>query len=217
MNNQTKIKTVVIYGDSISTKEIGEGGYERFLKEQLQIPTIYNHAIGASGLTSTTPNNLSLLLDNPETIHENAELIIIWHGTNDWYWGSDLGQDQDMACDSFIGAINIVVNRLRTASPNAVIVWLTPLSRLETPDQCSMSGDAWTTQNKIGLTLKDYDTAVREAGRRLCFPVIDMRVLSGFHMESAHIFQPDGVHPSACGCKRIASVLSNQINLLSFE
>ena len=58
----TPIKTVAIYGDSISTRDY-DGGYEPLLKESLSLDTVYNHSIGGSGLSLTTPDNLVSLLN----------------------------------------------------------------------------------------------------------------------------------------------------------
>ena len=83
------MKTIAIYGDSISTGAHGEGGYEAMLKSSLSLEKVYNFAVGSSGLTRKTPGGMLEVLDkNP--VPEDAELFLIWHGSNDWYWGSRL-------------------------------------------------------------------------------------------------------------------------------
>ena len=79
------MKTIAIYGDSISTGAHGEGGYEAMLKSSLSLEMVYNFAVGSSGLTRKTPVGMLEVLDkNP--VPEDADLFLIWHGSNDWYW-----------------------------------------------------------------------------------------------------------------------------------
>ena len=73
------MKTIAIYGDSISTGTHGEGGYEAMLKSSLSLEKVYNFAVGSSGLTRKTPGGMLEVLDkNP--VPEDAELFLIWHG-----------------------------------------------------------------------------------------------------------------------------------------
>ena len=46
-----------IYGDSISLDSYPGGGWPSRVAAALQPYAMYNHAIGASGLSATTPNN----------------------------------------------------------------------------------------------------------------------------------------------------------------
>ena len=52
------MKTIAIYGDSISTGTHGEGGYEAMLKSSLSLEKVYNFAVGSSGLTRKTPGGM---------------------------------------------------------------------------------------------------------------------------------------------------------------
>lgn len=209
-----KIKTAVIYGDSISTTEYGNGGYEKMLKDRLNIDTIYNHAICASGITNTTPDNLVSLIKDDNNIHPNADLIIIWHGTNDWYWGSRIGTMGNTNENTFIGAINSVIQKLRKACPLADIVYLTPLFRYQNADQCELISEAYVNPNKEGFTLEDYYDVIIEMSKRLCFTTVDMRTFANFHYHNASEYLPDFVHPSKKGYEKITDILCNHINLL---
>ncbi len=215
--NIGKINKAVIYGDSISTRNHGDGGYETLIKEKLKINEIYNHAIGSSGMSRTTPNSLIGLLDNEENIHKDADLIILWHGSNDWYWGAPLGDLESSEEYTFCGALKVVVDKLRRLSPNATIVYLTPIFRYEIPDKCSEKTEGYVNKNSVSLTLKDYYDAIIDASIILGFPVIDMRRLTNFNYYSAEKYFEDYVHPDKAGYKRIAHIISSNIDLLSFE
>ncbi len=209
-----KIKTAVIYGDSISTADFGNGGYGKLIKEKLGIETLYNHAISASAMTDGTPNNLIRLLDDEANLHSDAELVIIWHGTNDWYWGAPIGEYHENGRqdeNTFIGALVNSVLRIRKCAPTAKIVYLTPLWRYQNPDRCDKVAEAWTNKNAVGLTLCDYYNAIIDMSRLMCFPVIDMRTWTNFNRSNHSIYQPDLVHPSEEGYKIIADIICGHI------
>ena len=121
------LKSIVIYGDSISTINHGHGGYIRHLEKSFPNAILHNHAIGSSGLSLSTPNSLVSLLESPINIHPEADLIILWHGTNDWYWGAPLGNALHGDPYTFEGALHHTLTKLSTLSPHATILFLTPL------------------------------------------------------------------------------------------
>ena len=162
------MKTIAIYGDSISTGTHGEGGYEAMLKSSLSLEKVYNFAVGSSGLTRKTPGGMLEVLDkNP--VPEDAELFLIWHGSNDWYWGSGM--------EEFSHGVKEAVNRLRAAAPTAELVWVTPIYRFECPDGMAQAGEAYELSNKNGYTMLDYYEELERSSKRLGFPLIDMRRL----------------------------------------
>jgi lysophospholipase L1-like esterase len=215
MSAKNFIKTAVIYGDSISTKDFGEGGYENQIKEKLGIEMIYNHAISSSGLSSTTPFNMIGLLDNFDNIHPEADLIIIWHGTNDWYWNAPLVSSESDT-SSFSSDLETVIKILQEKCSRANIVFLTPLFRYQAADKCEMAGDAYTNTNYIGYTLNDYYEVIVESSKKLGFTVIDMRTLTNFHYYNTDRYMHDYVHPSKEGYNKIADILAKQIKNIFF-
>ena len=196
------MKTIAIYGDSISTGTHGEGGYENTLKNSLSLDKVYNFAVGSSGLTRKTPGGMLEVLDkNP--VPEDAELFLIWHGSNDWYWGSEL--------EAFSEAIEAAVDRLRAAVPTACLAWVTPIYRFECPDGMAQAGEAYELPNKSGYTMLDYYVELERASKRLGFPLIDMRRLCGIHRDNAELYLEDRVHPNRAGYQRISAVLAREI------
>lgn len=214
-----KAKTAVIYGDSISTRNYGNGGYEQYIKHELGLDVIHNHAISASALTDGTPNNLIRLLDDESMLHPDADLVVLWHGTNDWYWGAPVGNPMsgDLENEStYVGALNHAVRKIRAAAPQAKILCLTPLWRLQAPDGCETVAEAWINSNKIGATLRDYCHTLQEMSQLLCFPVLDMRSLTNFNEFNHPVYQPDMVHPSDAGYRVIADILCGFIKTYIF-
>lgn len=205
---ETSGPVLVIYGDSISTGTHGAGGYEPALRKALRPSIIHNHAVGGSGLSAVTPNSLVTLLERADHRHPEADLILLWHGSNDWYWGAEAGSLDVEDPHTFRGAMVQVVRILRAVSPRAVLMWPTPIWRRERPDGCTgQVGEAWDTPNKKGCTLREITGCIEEGSRRHCFTAPDMRRLSGIHPGTAPFLLEDDVHPNAEGYQRISAVL----------
>ena len=217
MNEECKktARTLAIYGDSISTRDYGEGGYEAMLSQQLKIGTVYNHSVGASAITQGTPDCLIDALADKKVLHSDADVTLLWRGTNDWYWGAPLGVPGDRNLHTFYGAVEECVRILQQASPLGVLLCALPLYRYQAPDGSTRIGGAWVTPNKRGLTMRDYDGALREVCRRLCVPVVDMRVETGINAANAPQLLQDFVHPSKQGYLRVCSVLCRHIKALT--
>lgn len=210
-----KVKKIVIYGDSISTVNHGDGGYEGYLRDRFAGEVI-NYAIGSSGLTLHTPDNTAAILADSRHIPADADLIIMWHGSNDWYWGSPIGTLKDEDSHTFLGAVGEGVRRIRQAAPNAVLVWLTPIYRYEAPDQKTDPGNAYETENKIGNTMMEYYHGLELASVRHGFPLIDIRRYCGIHEVNQELYLEDRVHPCKAGYERIWKVMERElVKLLS--
>lgn len=211
----SKLNTLVIYGDSISTTEFGGGGYQDLLYKQLNVDKIYNHAVSASATALTSVENLMNILSNENNIHEDADLIIIWYGTNDWYWGNKLGNGPDDNVDTFFGALNAALKILQSRCKKANIILLTPIFRNQVPFGVEDNGEsvnAYFFKNKVGCTLNDYKQVLMKTSEIRCVPILDTHVMSQINEYNFDIFLEDGIHPSKLGYERIGKVLINYIN-----
>lgn len=159
----------------------------------------------------TTPNNTLQLLDDKNNLHEDADIVIIWHGTNEWYWGAPLGTCEDESEDTFAGAISSAVHKLRRINPEVKIIWITPIFRHQPPNNSSSIAEAWDSKNSAGFTMKDYDAIIWEQSNRLCFPIIDLRRLANFGVENKHIYYRDIAHPSEKGFDLIADLIARHL------
>lgn len=214
VNEITRHNKISIYGDSISTVNHGEGGYEKKLKESLSLEEIYNFSIGSSGLSSGTPNSMVNIVMKPEMIPKDVDLNLIWHGSNDWYWGTKIGQMGNSDPSTFWGSIDFTINKLRQKNHMARIAWVTPIYRREKPYMCHRVGDGYELQNLNGYTLLDYYKVIELASKRYGFYLIDMRRMANFHRENAQYFLEDYVHPNKHGYKIIHDILYAEIKKL---
>ena len=212
------IRKLVIFGDSISTPLIGDGGYEALLCRLLQPNELYNFAVPQSGASSVTPDHVMHILNLQSDACAGADVVILWHGTNDWYWGASVGKCGSRDGTTYIGAMELAIDRIRRYAPEALVITATPLYRHQAPDGSQISGDAWFIPNKAGATLADYDRALREVARAYSVPLVEMRVLTGFCEQNSERFLPDNVHPGTEGCDMIARIFAGQIEgLMSYR
>jgi lysophospholipase L1-like esterase len=205
------LRRIAIYGDSLSTGSHGEGGYVPLLRERLCLEAVMNFSIGSSGLADCTPDSMVELLRKPGHLPKDPDLILVWHGSNDWYHGTPLGSLDSHDPSTFFGAVDAVVDVLRRHAPDAMLLWATPIFRWERPDKGVAVGDAFGLCNRCGHTLMEYHEALERASVRHGFPLIDMRRLSGIHGQNRDLYLEDGVHPTRSGYVLIGRVLDREI------
>ncbi|MBQ4575350.1 MAG: SGNH/GDSL hydrolase family protein [Clostridia bacterium] len=215
-NNKGKISKCVIYGDSISTTDFSRGGYQQLLKDHLNIGEMINYAVSASGTAPSTPNSVYEKIIENEKIEEDADLIIVWSGTNDWYWNVELGDIDNFSENTYCGAMRKCLLTLTERCETANIITMTPIARWQAPDGMTIDGDAHYYKNKAGHTLYEYSEMLEKLTAAIGIPMCDMRRLSGINIKNKDIYLRDNVHPSRLGYLRIAEIIAAFTNNLSF-
>lgn len=200
-----------IYGDSISTTEYGNGGYQEMLRECAGLEKIYNHSISATCLAAIRADSGIEVLKKRENKHSDADIVILWYGTNDWYYGSPIGTLDDTDQATFCGALNSAVALLKEMNPNVKIILPTPMLRKQAPEGVETEGDALTIKNRIGETQGAYTDAIFKIGQREGITVIDMRKETGFSLSELEMYLPDGVHPSEKGYRVITQIFKSAL------
>lgn len=206
------MKKMLIYGDSLSTGTHGDGAYLDKLRKKLEIEKIENYSVGSSGLSLATPNSMMEVLDQHNDLQGvDADIIFVWHGTNDWYWGTEIGNKEDTSKTTFYGAVYHAMGELRRRNPEALIVWATPIFRWEAPDGVEERGDAAKLKNKVGNTQLAYTEALRNAADLYHFPLIEMGRLVDIHKDNADRYLEDKVHPNVLGYRKIERILVDHL------
>lgn len=131
------------------------------------------------------------------------DVIFVEGGGNDWYCEIPLGSDPESRDEmTFMGALNVTLDRLREAHPKALLL-------------CSTSWNSTGSKNGLGLTTDDYNAAmleVCEARGVPCFPAWDPEI-SGFDTANQWVRQQyfltenDYWHLNAAGHERYLAVI----------
>lgn len=123
-----------------------------------------------------------------------------------------MGTPDSVDTDSFMGALNVVAQKLLARFPSKRIFWMTTTygrnNNNDTPDV-----------NSIGLTTWDYAEAIRVIAKNYGFPVIDLAAECGWNKYNYanYLNAEDGIyiHPNRNGGKRISEVIIGR--LLHFQ
>ncbi|HET9487467.1 MAG TPA: SGNH/GDSL hydrolase family protein [Chryseosolibacter sp.] len=184
-----KMKWVAI-GDSITylndhTDETGDRvtkGYMTLVAEELPHLEYVNK--GFNGWTATDVagkiNDLGLA---------KADLYTIFLGTNDWWRGTATGTLDDYIKGSgnttFFGSFRIIIDKLRTLNPDARIILITPMQRVDFVYVADMKNNAFGSyKKKNGQSLSQFATAVLKIGEYERLEVIDLYNESGLTHEN---------------------------------
>jgi len=192
-------KIAVAYGDSITYgtfTDVGDVSPDSFVDKKwcdvvaerlgfMQLTNYAQNGISISSTSSVLPNNaLSLGYQN---LRDDAEVIMIAAGTNDFGTNVQLGNNTDQEDVSFCGGLNVLCKGLKEKFPEALIIFITPIDR---------KGAA---SNKLGLSLDDYRQKIEEiAGGVYGFKIVDGDC-TGFDASDPNFirdYMRDGVHPN---------------------
>lgn len=136
-----------------------------------------------------------------DNMDPDADVIVVFGGTNDYSTGdAALGTIDDRDDTTFYGALHMLYTKLINKYPDAQIVAMTPLHRL----------DENTAYNKHRIRcvgcLEDYVNAIIEVAGYYGIPVLDLYRVSGMNPEIEIIrekYMPAGLHPTDEGNKKI--------------
>ncbi len=211
--------SVVFVGDSITAGVGTQKTYCEYLNEIISFRSVVKMGVPGSCVSATSDygSSTSPLIHRYQNI-PNADLIVLFMGTNDYGHETPLGTINDTTDISFYGALNSIIPNIISTHPNSQLVVLTPLHRYGFGSS-KITGEALTYDhlpNGRGHTLYDYVDAIRNVCVRYAVPVIDLFAVSGINPSIATIkntYMPDGIHPNDEGHKKIAYIISAQLEL----
>ncbi|WP_317334175.1 SGNH/GDSL hydrolase family protein [Streptococcus orisratti] len=222
-----RIKKIACLGDSI-TEGINAGGWpwhryiDQWCKNNGIETTIVNLGIGGTSVctSSYVTDTLQPFVNRLDTIPSDADVVVIFGGTNDWGNNATLGTIDDTGTSTFYGAYKHILEWLAINRPNAKVMTMTPLKRYYRGD-----GTVWvnaqTTPNNKGNLLQDYVRAVKEVSDLYAVPCVDLHNDSGLNpvLETVRTrFIGDGLHPTAEGNKKMYPIILDKMRpLLEYD
>jgi len=138
---------------------------------------------------------------------EDADVVVVFGGTNDYGHGdAPMGEFCDRTPYTFYGACHLLFEGLIERFPDATIVAMTPLHRLD--DHVARPGFE---------PLISYVNAIKEVAAYYSVPVLNLWSVSGIQPNVPVLKEklcPDGLHPNDAGHRLIASRLAGFIGSL---
>ncbi len=108
-----------------------------------------------------------------------ADVYSIFLGTNDWWGGRPLGALTDYqnktGNTTVYGSFRTIVDKLRSLNPEAKIVLITPMQRVDFVYITNHKNNAYGSYKaKNGQFLESFANAIDSIGRLESFPVVDL-------------------------------------------
>lgn len=199
-------------GDSI-TEPYGttapEKAFHHIIKEKCGLKSVYNYGIGGTRIARQIAPSENTKFDltfeiRSVTMNKEADLIVVFGGTNDYGHGdAPFGTLEDTTDATFCGAVESLINSLKTNFPESKLVFMTPLHR-ENEDVPS---------EPDGKILKDYVDAILTICERNNVSVIDLFKINPIDVNDKELL-PDGLHPSDKGHAVMAEVIIKELSKL---
>ncbi len=173
-----KYHIINVLGDSIA-EGIGASGKEKSFPSVLAKLTgaqVNNYGVSCSRITDIVSDvsNPGSFVDRMYQMDKAADLIIVFGGTNDfWYGDCPIGKRTDTSPNTFYGALNTMITYLQSTYPNADIVFLTPYQQSKDADE-THSYKRSTYGNFGTGTLSEYRTAMLDRCQFYGVPVLDL-------------------------------------------
>lgn len=218
-----KKKKIACLGDSI-TEGVNASGWQwhryidKYFKENGVETTIVNLGVGGTSVctSSYVTSSLQPFVNRLNTIPADADVIVIFGGTNDWGNNATLGTISDTGSSSFYGAYKYMLEWFANNRPNAKILTITPLKRYYR-GYTSTWTNAQTTRNNKGQLLQDYVRAVKEVSEMYAIPCVDLHNESGLNPVLDIVrtkYMEDGLHPTAEGNKKMYPIILDKLKPL---
>lgn len=181
--------------------------FHQIIKEKCEMACAYNYGVSGTRIARQTgPSEACLVWDldfilRAEIMERNVDAVVVFGGTNDYGHGdARFGTLESEDIYTFCGAVNVLITKLENDFPNAKIIFMTPLHRVnetypKAPD---------------GKILSDYADAIRAICAKRHVSVIDLFQINPLDPTDAELV-PDGLHPSDKGHEIMAQVIAEEL------
>jgi hypothetical protein len=178
-------KSMAILGTSLSYGSISGNDVTWFNKLGKKYDmTYYNYGDNGDTVANQTTEAQPCMVNRWNTIPTGLDYFILEGGANDLRLGVPIGTVDSVDPNTFMGAINVILNGIRAANPKVKIICLTNWNR-------TSSGYV----NSIGKTNLDYVNAMIEVATSQGVQVIDNYHNSGlnFFNPVTNVWQDEGI------------------------
>lgn len=172
--------TWVALGDSITylnehQNETGNRitkGYMTMVMEKL--PHIHYINQGHNGWTAAR------IAEKIESLNlVKADVYSVFLGTNDWWGGRPVGTmadyENNTGFGTLYGSFRIIINKFRSLNPDAKIILITPLQRVDFVYIANFKNNAYGSyKDKKGQYLEQFAAAIKDIGEREKLSVVDL-------------------------------------------
>ncbi len=212
-------KKILFLGDSI-TEGVGTTCAENRFFEIVARKTgaickgygIGGTRIARNHVASGNPRHDLWFNSRVETLDKDADMIVIFGGTNDFGHGdAPIGSIDDDTEYTFYGALNVLYTNIITRFAEARIAVITPTHRVNENSLLNGRGIRRNTN------LCGYVNVIKEVAQKYSLPVIDFYGELGICPEieeQRNIYMPDGLHPSDKGNEKMAELFMAKIKSL---
>lgn len=185
-------------GDSItfgSCATSGEKSYIGLLRSRYPDAVIRNYSVGGSCISDKCLWGVPSFYERAEEMDPDADLVVVFGGTNDYCCCTPLGENTDRTEGTFYGACYCLFEKLLQKYHGKTVVIVTPLHRLDE--------DGTICEGRPMLApLSDYVFVLKDVAAYFAFPVIDLFATSGLQPNIDFIretYTTDGLHPNDAG------------------
>ncbi|MCX6217301.1 SGNH/GDSL hydrolase family protein [Spirosoma sp.] len=118
-----------------------------------------------------------------------ADLYSVFLGTNDWWAGRPLGNLADYQRSTgnatVYGSFRIIIDKLRNLNPQAPIILITPMQRVDFVYLTNFKNNAFGSYKpKNGQFLESFANAIDSIGRYEHVPVVDLYHTKGLQIKN---------------------------------
>lgn len=206
-------KKINFLGDSI-TQGVGvstpENYFPEVMKRSCKLAEARNYGISGTRIARQNEDGAgsSAYCDRYMKMDADADVVVVFGGTNDYGHGNAaIGTFEDRTETTYYGACHVLMNGLLNRFPDATILFLTPLHRV--------NDSAPSQFNQKPLSL--YCDIIKETAAYYAIPVLDLYEISGIQPDVEIIrnkYCPDGLHPNAAGHQIIANRIAGILGTL---
>lgn len=187
--------TWLTLGDSITAR----GWYQDMVQDICDISYV-NYGIGGTSIAkkwSSTPDAFCVRYVD---MQNDADMVMVWGGVNDFSLNIPMGTKGSTNTMTFYGALKVLIEGLIAKYPDTKIGFVLTPQVNNTDATLQYKFDV---QNTEGLTLMDYNNAIKEMCEEYALPVLDLYHNCGMNQLNMQTMtsnvtetSPDGLHPS---------------------